>query len=92
MRFLLEVAGQGENDGQKQQGFNQDNITKALMSSMVQSNQYAEFGGVSDAKRDMKLQKEIQMKQVHDADKKEISQPGNPLIKSTKQKQLEYLK
>ena len=59
MRFLLEVAGQGENDGQKQQGFNQDNITKALLSSMLQWNQYAEFGGVSDAKRDMKLQKEI---------------------------------
>ena len=59
---------------------------------MVQSNQYAEFGGVSDAKRDLKLQKEQQMKQILDADKKEISQSGNPLIKSTKQKQLEYLK
>ena len=54
------------------------------MSSMVQSNQYAEFGGVSDAKRDLKLQKEQQMKQIRDVDLKEINSAGNPLIKSTK--------
>jgi len=37
MRFLLEIAGAGD-ELDLQKGANQDNITKALMSSMVQSN------------------------------------------------------
>lgn len=43
------------------------------MSSMIQSNQYAEFGGISDAKKDLKQQKEQQMKQIRDADLKELN-------------------
>jgi hypothetical protein len=35
LRFLLEVAGQGSVDDEKSPSFNQENITKALMSSMV---------------------------------------------------------
>ena len=61
MRFLLETAGLGESDMPKKStgsAFNQDNITKALMSSMIQSNQFAEFGGTAEAKRDIKSQKE----------------------------------
>ena len=57
LRFLLETAGLGEQDmpgSGSTQSFNQDNITKALMSSMIQSNQFAEFGGAHDAKRDLK--------------------------------------
>ena len=42
MRFLLETAGAGD-DLDIQGGQNQDNITKALMSSMVQSNQFADY-------------------------------------------------
>ena len=100
MRFLLETAGLGEQDmpsNSSTQSFNQDNITKALMSSMINSNQFAEFGGTHDAKRDMKSQKEAQMKVQREQEMKEMNkmQPGpgggNPLLKSTKQKQIEYL-
>ena len=45
LRFLLEAAGSG--DDQKNQGqgstFDQDNITRALMSSMINNNQFADY-------------------------------------------------
>ena len=48
LRFLLQLAGSGAEDGDhKSAGSNatKDNITKALMSSMLQSNQFASFEG-----------------------------------------------
>jgi hypothetical protein len=62
------------------------------MSSMIQSSQYAEFGGIADGKKEIKNQKEQQMKLMRDQDIKEMNVPGNTMIKSTKQKQIEYLK
>jgi hypothetical protein len=47
---------------------------------MIQSNQYAEFGGTADGKKNQKEQ----MKLMRDQDIKEMQVPGNNLIKSTK--------
>ena len=44
LRFMLETAGSSQ-DIDVRPGANQDNITKALMSSMVQSNQFADYNG-----------------------------------------------
>lgn len=54
MRFFLELANEGSKDADAKSSRNQENITKALMSSILQSNQFADFGGVSDAKKEQK--------------------------------------
>jgi len=45
LRFLLEAAGSGDDQKNKGQGttFDQDNITRALMSSMINNNQFADY-------------------------------------------------
>ena len=65
LKFLLELAGTGDpidEGGKKNSGpnFNQENITKALMSSMIKSNQFADFTS-SDPAQVQKNQKDKQM-------------------------------
>ena len=45
LRFLLEAAGSDDESKNKVQGstFSQDNITRALMSSMINNNQFADY-------------------------------------------------
>ena len=51
LRFLLEVAGSGDifasNNQKNGSTFQQENITKALTSSLMQSSAFADYAGVS---------------------------------------------
>ena len=51
LRFLLEVAGSGDsfssNNQKKGSTFQQENITKALTSSLMQSTAFADYAGVN---------------------------------------------
>jgi hypothetical protein len=58
------------------------------MSSILQSNQYADFGGVADARKEAKKVREQQLKQQRDTEMKEAETgtSGARISLSTRQK------
>ena len=60
LRFLLETAGSGDsfasNNQKKGSTFQQENITKALTSSLMQSSAFADYAGVSKEQKEQKIQ------------------------------------
>lgn len=82
-RFLLETAGSAD-EIDLGTGSNQDNITKALMSSMVQGNQFAEFNANQSAQKLLDKQRKQEMKNLREQEIRDMQTPSNPVIKSTK--------
>ena len=60
LRFLLELSGSGDtfttNNQKNGSSFQQENITKALTSSLMNSTTFADYAGVNKDQRDKQVQ------------------------------------